>query len=380
VTVSRHVGLFEISTHENCLEDLTKMAAQDGFTVTVFCSDAVHERMPESLLGRTAVTWVKKGVDESVGQFLDRLSEHTRELDLLYLLPLSGTVVDFMHYVRFQPSCPVALSVFNANAWVAPNLRFTPKVYNYLRLALRRRIVRQVDALVLEYDTIREYAQEQTTTPTYTLTPAMFDAPPERPNDDRVQWTIPGMIDGQRRDYSVVLDALKGLDQRHKDRLELRLLGRPVGNGSEIIEQFQTLIERGWDISYDDEWIPVERFRRTLRETDILLAPLHERKRHGASLESYGKTKTTGALCDMIRYGLPLVLPSNYRPPSGLAAGIQQYGDSQDLATLLERSIVDDDHRHSLQDAALEAAKAYDLEAQQRRFRGLVEALVADRQ
>jgi hypothetical protein len=379
VTASRHVGLFEISTHENCLEDLTKMAAQDGFTVTVFCSEAVHDRMPEALLSRNKVSWVTKGSDESVGQFLGRVSEHSRDLDLLYLLPLSGTVVDFLHYARFRSACPVALSVFNANAWVAPNLRLTPKVYNYFRLALRRRIVSQVDALVLEYDTIREYAQERTTTPTYTLTPAMFDTPPARPDDSRVQWTIPGMIDGRRRDYGVVLDALSKLDPRHKDQLKLRLLGRPVGNGTEIVDQFNTLAERGWNISYDDEWIPVDRFRRTLRETDILLAPLHERKPHGASVESYGTTKTTGALCDMVRYGLPLTLPSTYRPPSGLEAGIQQYEGSQGLAGLIERSMVDDNHRRSLQDAALEGAKAYDLKAQQHRFRDLIEELIANR-
>jgi len=361
------LGILELSTHENDLNDLCTIASEP-FDVTVFTSAELRERVESSL--DADVEWVVRGESESLSSFLNSVERRSSALDALYLMPLSGTMLDFVRYARFRADCPTLLTVFNANAWLAPNLRFTPKLYNYLRLPLRRLILQHVDAVVVEYDTIAKFASERTSLPVRVMTPVVADEP-VRPecDDDCIQVTIPGMIDPERRDYSTVVDAIERLSDEYADRLRLRLLGRPVGErGRAVVESFDRLREAGWTIDHHEEWIPTDAFRAGLRDSDLLLAPLHPTKNYGVSVEEYGRTKTSGAIHDSVRYGRPLLLAGSYEPPEPLRASVRDYQGAAGLAEELERLFAGESALADLQAAAAEASRHYGLGRQRERL------------
>lgn len=368
----RSLGIMELATHENDLHDLCTIAT-GPFDVTVFTSAEVRERVEPGL--DAEVEWVIRGESASLTSFLDTVERHSAELDALYLMPLSGPLPDFVRYTRFRPDCPTLLTVFNASTWFAPNLRFTPKLYNYLRLPLRRLILRNVDAVAVEYDTIAEYAAPRAPLPVHVMTPVVYDgATRTERDDDRVQVTVPGMIDPERRDYSTVVDALDALPDGYTDTLRLTLLGRPIGDrGEAVVESFDRLREEGWTVDYYDEWIPTDAFRAGLRDSDLLLAPLQPTKDYGVSVEEYGRTKTSGALHDSIRYGQPLLLPAGYEAPGPLRESIRNYRGSAGLANELERVLADERELADLQTAATEASRHYTVNRQRERLVDLVD-------
>lgn len=370
------LGIVEVATHENDLHDLCTIAS-GAFDVTVFTSAEVRERVTEGL--DADVEWVIRGESESLASFLGTVEDRSSDLDALYLMPLSGPLPDFVRYARFRPDCPTVLTVFNTSAWFAPNLRFTPKLYNYLRPPLRRLVLRNVDAVAVEYDTIAEYAAPRAPLPVRVMTPVVYDgATRHERDDDRVQVTVPGMIDPERRDYATVVDALDALPGEYADRLRLTLLGRPVGDrGETVVASFDRLREAGWTVDHYDEWIPAEAFRAGLRDSDLLLAPLQPTKDYGVSVEEYGRTKTSGALHDSIRYGQPLLLPSGYEPPGPLRESIRNYRGSAGLADELERLLDGEAELSALQAAATEASRHYTVDRQRDRLVGLVDELSA---
>lgn len=128
-----------------------------------------------------------------------------------------------------------------------------------------------------------------------------------------VHISIIGSIDKRRRDYDSVYCALKTIIPKTKQPIQLHLLGKPNGTyGKNIIKKFNSLCGPKFNITFSNEFVSQEKLENTLAQTDFLIIPIKEKTRHTIYTEFYGLTKISGSMNDIIKYGLPAIIPSFY--------------------------------------------------------------------
>lgn len=360
------LGVLELGTHENQLANFCRVAAGPA-DVTVFTIREVRQRIKATV--GDAVDWVVRRPDASLGTFLSRVETASGALDALWSFPLYGTVIDYVRYARFAPDCPFIMYAFDLNGWVGAEPVPTPKVYNYLKYPLRRRLLQRIDGLVVEFQPVREYAGARLSTPVYTYTPVLTDdeSTAMATESEQTTITVPGMIDETRRDYGTVLNAFQGRPSR--DDIELVLLGRPVGKyGERTLERCEVLRERGWAVTTFSDWIPTEEFSAQLARTDLLVGPLRESRPVDGFREYYGRTKGSGVITDALRYGLPVALPDWYVVPEAIEPAAQLFASPAELDETIARLATSPERRRELHEAARAAASTYRVEPQRERL------------
>jgi len=124
-----------------------------------------------------------------------------------------------------------------------------------------------------------------------------------------VNITIPGTISPKSRDYGVVINALKTLPE--ESQIKLNLLGKPHKKyGLDVVNALKNL--KGVRLNYYTEFIHQREFDRVMRKTDFLILPMQRIMKFGIIGEKNGYSCVSGNMNDMIRYGLPAMLPKYY--------------------------------------------------------------------
>lgn len=376
------IGILNLSSHENYVRDVEEIATEVG-SVTIFTTPDIYKRVKNSSrFDESPNQWVVKNHSESERGYLSRVEQRINEkVDFLIVFPFYGDIFDYISYVGFDPCCEYLLYSFDLNGMIGRNPTLTPKVYNYLKYPLKKAILRRIDRLLVEFSPIAEYAaSEKLSVDIESFTPVLYSNPEDldssigeqRPNSITV--TIPGMIDSTRRDYDEVLEALNNLPKERIGRIELILLGKPVGDyGATVIERAKRLRSDGMDLEYYKDWIPTDTFAEKLNTTDLLVSPLHRQRPIDGFIEQYGRSKGTGVISDAISYATPLLLPSWFEVPKRTKSGIHTYRDSTDLRSIIIDLIENENHRREWFDGALEMAQQYSKSKQSARLRRIIE-------
>lgn len=316
---------------------------------------------------------------DSKRDFLRLVEQATLEsIDALIAFPFYGNIFDYMQYARFSPNCPYLQIAYEINGWCGKRPVFTPEFYNFVKYPLKRRMLTRIDVLLVEYDTIRDYARECfPETHVETFTPVVWDglnlSTSRWHNNDRLVVTIPGLIDRTRRDYEVVLDAVNMLPRDHADSIEIVLLGSPQGQyGERIIDRAEQFEQTGALVTYFRNWIPTETFEKALSRTDILVSPLRRTRPINGFVEEYGVSKGSGAISDAIRQSTPLLLPDWFNVPARVAPGIRTFNAAEGLAQVISKYCSDEEALESFEEGAKRMSGEYAVENQEERLVGLL--------
>lgn len=387
---SVRLGLVELFTHENNLYNLCKIGMAAGHELTIFTTSEMYESLDMTEgFGTDRVSWVIQDDDESLSAFLTRISDRTTDIDLLLVTSIYGTAPELRHFWQFNPDCPVAVWIFNANAWLGGYSVRKGLVGNVNTLA-RRRILSNVNAIIVEYEPIRSYVETELNNrvvekvrcfpPVYADDPRLTGLNQEVSSDSGasgIHFVVPGRIEQSRRDYDTVCDVFEMVDPTVANSLRLTLLGKPYGEyGKRIIERCDALTERGVNVTVFNEWIPIDTYRQTLRDATFLLCPLQRTTESASITEVYGRTKGSGNVWDAIQNATPLVVPSHFEVAHYIKSSTYSYESSTDLTDFIERVAADTERIASLQQNALANAKKFSLNNQCNRFDALVSALV----
>jgi len=373
------VGLYELSTHEHILYFFIKIADNAGYDVTVFARDDIADSVQESLDGDpSSVTWVRKAEDESTRSYLSRVEDACDDLDLFVAQSLYPQSIELPHHVRFSPDCKRLVWIYNVNRWlnVRPTLKRGP-VWN-LHMFLRRIMLRKYDAINVEYPPMADYIETncEYSGPVYTLTPTLYEEEPAPPTDT-VQFTVPGYVESQRRDYELVMDVFEQLFETYGDRVSLHLLGKPMSEyGHRILDRCEALSDAGYDVVYYRDWIPMNEFDETLRASSFLLCPIRPTTTGREVLETYGTTKGSGNVFDALRHATPIILPEYFQIADMIRGSAVHYTDRQDLVEKIAGLLDDPDRLETMRHTARQNAEQFTLESQSERFDAVVAELL----
>lgn len=132
---------------------------------------------------------------------------------------------------------------------------------------------------------------------------------------DTTTIVIPGTVNQRSRDYYMVLETLQCMNSNGFDcPVNLILLGQCKGKEAmRIKEQFLALKFHWLQVSTYDEAVPQATYDRLMLEADFYLLPLQRKWTYGIVNERGGTTCLSGNIGDMVRYGMPVLLPKSYQ-------------------------------------------------------------------
>ncbi|MFZ1705355.1 MAG: glycosyltransferase [Saprospiraceae bacterium] len=154
----------------------------------------------------------------------------------------------------------------------------------------------------------------------------------KKPNDDVFRIIVPGNITQYARDYRMLSTVFEQVFYHANRKIELVLLGKiKDSTGKTSIKQLEKINNSNFQLTYFNSFVPQVKFDEILSSGDILLAPLNQKTKSGVFTENYGFSTETGNIADMVRYGLPGILPDFYPVEDCLEPMIKRYHSEESL-------------------------------------------------
>jgi hypothetical protein len=140
-----------------------------------------------------------------------------------------------------------------------------------------------------------------------------FEGRPFPPAREEITITVPGAITGNGRDYAMLLECFGKVLPGIEEKVRLILLGMPKGRyGRDIQREFKALQSDNFRVETFSGPVPQRDFDAFLESTDFVILPLLPRRRFSIFVEKTGYSNRTGGVNDIIRFGIPALLPSFY--------------------------------------------------------------------
>ncbi len=336
----------------------------------------VHEDMKKDIQESLGThyhhfTWIYKSSEQTYVRFIGALQTKLNGVFDLFLV----STVSYRHYdlSRFLESRDIKRLAVNVHS--INNLFFSSWSF-HLRRTIRhlgkKRLVNKADVFIVSTDAMRQYMHEQglSDKPIMVIPPVVYE-PCVETAENLLTLTVPGSIDGRRRDYRIVLNAYSRICKQYP--IKLILAGKPVGiYGRDIINECRRITSDGGKIIFFDDEIPELVYRKILCETSIIISPVqHVMEGRDGIKETYGATKNSGNVQDAIRHGKPIILPQHFKLPYGIESGVVTYTTETDLITTLVKVISDEAVIRELKKNAAANSMNFTIEKMRKKVSGL---------
>ncbi|MBC8526537.1 MAG: glycosyltransferase [Candidatus Cloacimonetes bacterium] len=354
------IAILELHTHGECLYSFCKAFAGSEHQLTIYVNHSIYQELSgESFIGQ--FDWKIKKPNVSTCKFLKRNINSINKHEIVFIATVES---DFRAYAKINFKPVTILRIHNANTWLnaqkSINISFSPySLYKdmsyFIRIFLmgldwyyKNNILHKVDYLTFPSSSISQYVQKQGLTANYKVGSqiplAVYDSKfLKEPSIDSISITVPGGIDERRRDYKLLLKVWKQIVPEFKKVVQLNFLGKTKGKyGKDIEKAFDYLQTDNFIFKNFIKRIPQFEFNSVMKKTDILLSPILLDTRYKIYHEKYGYTKIAAIESDIMRYGKPVILHSEYPINKTFAPIIDQYDSSEKLAELLLSYINED--------------------------------------
>jgi hypothetical protein len=369
----KEIGILEIYCHVKFLYTLSRICKTEKSNVTIFTTKEIFLKMETYLENKSDYNIVLKKENESKHSFVKRVEKICNEkIDLLFVNTIQTTCLNFPHFFGFKPKCKMILTIHTANAWFDTKPVFSiKKIFRTIDTNLSTIIIHTIvlpkyNAINVIYSPIKDYILKKTNYKKNVFTfPFGFfndkiDISASKKNDKLII-VVPGQIEEHRRDYNVVLDAFENLFKKFNKEIMLYLLGYPVGiYGNFILKRCKKFKDRGFNIKYYDSFVPEDEYNEIMKDVDLIITPIRIKSRGaGVITETYGETKGSAAVFEVIQYAKPSIVPEKFNLLKELDTSTLKYKNRKDLEKILIELIESKDKLEKLKQEAYKNSKKF---------------------
>lgn len=146
-----------------------------------------------------------------------------------------------------------------------------------------------------------------------------------------------GSIDARRKDYDGLLRVLQKFNNDDHIPINLYFLGDSSNHsGKKLKEKTLSITNQKLNVIFFEGYVELQAFKNVLSCSDVIISPLKENAIVEIYLESYGKSKTSGTLSDMITFGIPTIIQNKNENIDEVYNLVDSYKNDDELADLLE--------------------------------------------
>ena len=336
-----NIGLIELAKHNEVLRAYIISLLTQDVQLTVFTSRWVYHQCYD-LHDEENIVWIIKEVEGTQG-FLSNQNNALESCDAILITTVDTDDGQNVMKTWKSPSAIVIHDVHTTFDYkkhlildsVNQCLRSVKWMFTG-KFKKQSIAVKSHNGYVFPSDVVNDYAQKfLNNRPSAGIPFAINDEISKPHKNEKICITIPGNIDSKSRDYEKVIKAFKKVEL---NQVHMTLLGKPKGAyGNTIQKQFSALTSKGLSLETFDDFIAQSKYDEIMRKTDFLILPMNEEMIFGPVREQNGYSYVSGNINDMVRYGLPAILPRYYPLQKSLSDKLPTYESPSDLAEIIDK-------------------------------------------
>ena len=351
------LGIIELmDSHSTLIHSLINIYDFDQNEIVIFTTPTINEYLRD--LGKTEnVQFVIKPDGQNLKSFLNTVKAY--QLDKAYITTFTSSLTTLS---RSRPGFPVCLFIHNIDEWIKrttvkkiKDFVDAVKIHGIKQFAyqLKKQFIypilnRKISNMVIDsggkFIVLNSLLKEQLTDTfpgeeieilPFWIYDNRLSAPVIPKDSSRLSICIPGKLSTTRRDYLNLFHFIAEHLDLFIQNFELILLGNrspfKEERSDEIIKAAESLKAKGFRIQFYNEFIPFQEYSRILSGSDVLVGNVITHQGIG---RSYGLTKDTGMVYNMVHAAKPGFVPEGFKAAKEFQDYIIVY---EDYNMLLEK-------------------------------------------
>lgn len=369
-----NIAIFETEHFEGAFP-VIKLFDMPGNEITIYTSPATHRRFSDLFGDNTSrYHWAILPTGGKLRFFLSLYKKLKKQKpDLLYINTISDNHLLYALVLRFLSLKRIVLTVHDINCLFEsrPSWNFRQAIIHRGKKALTKR----VDEFNVVSDTMTPYLRQKTKgKSTYAIPGAVFEGrhSPQMINAP-LRIVVPGSLDKRRRDYEQVF-ALAEAANKHNLSLQIILLGGYSDDYGKAIRERAAKQQEGFCkiLSYETQVVDQHEFDRQMDAAHFVWIPsVIDTTICGDIPETYGITKSSGNIFDVIKHAKPFIVPAGLTIAPDLQTSCFKYNTIPEIIHFLEKLMTSRSEYDLRQKNALQNSGYYTIEQVRERNKNL---------
>ena len=353
------IAFIELEYHLLDLDSFCKVFEKSEHDITLYTTTKIFNTFKNQPYA-SRYKWIVKVDTQSVSEFLNEHFNAINNADWVYYNTIAS---HYKTYNSIQFKGKTILRIHNAHTYLKPlkHWYIIPTFFNLFKAAsyfVREfigeldfyylpKVVNKMDYYCFADENVKNYVLENKITTKEKIFPtipgSVFNGE-FKPFEvkDKIRICIPGIIDERKKNYSPVIEALKLIGNQLTEPIEIVLLGKPVGKYAQwVIEEFNKLKSENIQITSFTGFVEQAKFNELMFGSHLLITPTLESTVFRVYKEIYGKTKASGSVGEMVKYGVPNLFPDYIYFDSEMEKIIDRYSTPQELANQILKFVND---------------------------------------
>jgi hypothetical protein len=284
------------------------------------------------------------------------------KLDIFYLNTISNNHLFYAWVIGLLRIARVVITVHDINCMFKSkwSLQLRPFIHHIGKKAL----IKRVSEYNVVADTMVDYLRETTggQMQVHNIPGAVFErTQAQLAISSPLHLVVPGTLDKKRRDYSQVFALLKAAEASRLPLHVTLLGGYTDAYGKAVIQQAAALKTTCTKITvYDTGLVHQDEFDKQLDKAHYIFIPSVVNTAICFSIpETYGLTKSSGNIFDVIKHARPFIAPQSLRISATLERSCFRYTSIDQLVQFLNEIIQQKEDYNKWQQQALAGSKEY---------------------
>ena len=220
---------------------------------------------------------------------------------------------------------------------------------------------------IVESDKIKKYFSQYTDMPIKVIPYKFFNQRLhiENKNKSIVSIVIPGVVDLDRKNLKIFIDALEMIQPAKRKKIQIIFLG----NANSSLDQCKKWKKKfANSFVYFEGFVPAEVFERYMINANLIGSSLVLDHQCRYLNEVYGTSKGSGVFGQSISYGKPLLVNTGFEVPSMIESSSVFFSNASDLSSIYNKLIQDDCFISEISDLAIENSSFFTIDEISNRF------------
>ena len=313
-------------------------------------------------------TWVVKGSTESKIQFIRRMYNHSnnKKFDIIYLNTISDNHIFYALMILFLKKARVILTLHDINSHFS--FRSGSGWRGWVRYIGKRALVKGVSEFNVVASTMVGYLKSRLPAhkKVHNLPGSIYEEDKRATSRqilDSIKTVIPGTIDNRRRDYYLAFDLLHEIDQKNLP-ISIVLLGGISEYGKDIFEKCRQYVSTTSNLTFfQTDTVDQPIFDREMDDCHFIWVPsVVNTVLSDGIQETYGLSKSSGTLFDVIKHAKPFIVPKELCVPTELESSCFKYESKDQIIPFLQSFLASPEKYAALAEKAIENSRFYTIE------------------
>jgi hypothetical protein len=337
------VAIIELTSHFEVARAYAKMILSAGHRAAIFTTEANYVQLKNVFFSGDKITWHIMQKEEKYTAYLEQQINNLDTSDIV--LCCTGEIKDGTVISKIWKPL-TCLVIHDANNYFdfKRNIDWNGGLKQLLRIARyfliqyfskRQKALKTFDKIIVPSPYIKQYLEKFESSLPIEVLPFLYNEYEVQPNQsDSCTVVIPGTVNQRSRDYFMVCSVLKKMfASGYNAKIKLVLLGVCKSKVAlEIKSELQSISPGMLSIQAFDKEIDQTTYDAIIQKADFFLLPLQSKWQYGIVNEIGGITCLSGNIGDMVRYGMPALLPEHYKVQDELLALVTYYDSDVEKA------------------------------------------------